>query len=90
MPESLIRKILNQLKWDSQKNLSDYNITFLHRGAPNDLKTYPADKIKAIKISYLLFVDEITLEDVVIPFHRIRRIYNKQTNEVIWEKLESD
>jgi len=86
MPESLIRKILNSLKWDSKTSISDYYITFLHRGAPNDLKTYPADKIKEVKISYLLFFDEVSQEDVVIPFHRIRRIFNKRTKEVIWEK----
>lgn len=86
MPESLIRKILNKLKWDSEKNISDYEILFLHRGAPDDLKKYPADKIKEIKISYLLFLDDTQEEDVLIPFHRIRRIYNKKTNEIIWEK----
>lgn len=86
MPESLIRKILNRLKWDSEKNISDYEILFLHRGAPDDLKTYPADKIKEIKISYLLFSDDVQEEDVIIPFHRIRRIYNKKTKEIIWEK----
>ena len=87
MPESLIRKMLNQLKWDSHQNISDYEITFLHRGAPNDLKTYPAERIKEIESSFLIFFDETEEEgEVVIPFHRIRRIFNKKTNEIIWEK----
>lgn len=86
MPESIIRKLLNRLKWDSDKNISDYDITFLHRGAPNDLKTLSANRIKEIKQSYLLFFDEVHDEEVVIPFHRIRRIINVKTNEVIWEK----
>jgi len=84
MPESLIRKVLNRIKWDSQETISDYEITFLHRGAPNNLKICPADRIKEIKISYLLFFDED--EEVIIPFHRIRRIYNKKTNQIVWEK----
>ncbi|NVM53635.1 MAG: DUF504 domain-containing protein [Candidatus Helarchaeota archaeon] len=86
MPESLIRKLLNRMKWDSKENISDYEITFLHRGIePSNLKTYPADLIKEIKISYLLFMTE-DQEEIVIPFHRIRRIYNKKTNQIIWEK----
>ncbi len=88
MPESRIRKILNQIKWDSNKTLVDYEITFLHRGAPEDLKTYPAEKIQEIESSYLLFIDEETDEDIVIPFHRIRKIYNKKTKEIVWEKAE--
>ncbi|HUX98019.1 MAG TPA: RNA repair domain-containing protein [Candidatus Deferrimicrobium sp.] len=90
MPESQIRRILNQIKWDSDKNISDYEISFLHRGAINDLKTYPADKIKEIKISYLLFIDETEDEgEVLIPFHRIRKIFNKRTNEIIWKNVQT-
>lgn len=87
MPESLIRKILNRLKWDSEESINDYEITFLHRGAePENLKTYPAEWIQEIKISYILFLNE-EQEEVIIPFHRIRRIYNKKTKETIWAKL---
>lgn len=87
MPESIIRKILNQIKWDSKKNVVDYDIIFIHRGAPGDLKTYPANKIKEVKASYLLFLEEEEEEgEVVIPFHRIRRIYNKKSNQIVWEK----
>ncbi|MHA1650534.1 MAG: DUF504 domain-containing protein [Candidatus Helarchaeota archaeon] len=87
MPESIIRRILNKIKWDTEENISDYEIVFLHRGAPNDLKTYPAERIKEIKASYIVFYDdEAEDEEVIIPFHRIRRIYNKAKNEIIWEK----
>ena len=87
MPESIIRKILNRIKWDSQEDVVNYEITFLHRGAPDDLKTYPAERIKEIKGSYLLFVDVENDEgEVIIPFHRLRRIYNKKTNELVWVK----
>jgi uncharacterized protein (UPF0248 family) len=87
MPESLIRKLLNQMKWDNSKNISDYEITFVHRGAPDDLKTYSSARIKAIKSSYLIFVEEEEEEgEVIIPFHRIQRILNKKTNKIIWEK----
>jgi uncharacterized protein (UPF0248 family) len=87
MPESQIRRILNQLRWDPEKKISDYAISFLHRGATNDLKTFSADRIKEIKISYILFIDETEDEGVVlIPFHRIRKIFNRQTNEIIWKK----
>ena len=87
MPESLIRKLLNQMKWDNSKNIPDYEITFIHRGAPDDLKTYSAARIKEVKSSYIIFVEEEEEDgEVVIPFHRIRRIVNKKTNEIIWEK----
>ena len=87
MPESIIRKILNRIKWDSQENILNYEITFLHRGAPNDQLTYPAERIKEIKGSYLIFTDPTTEEgEVLIPFHRIRSIYNKKTNQIIWKK----
>ena len=90
MPESIIRKILNQIKWDSKENVADYDIIFIHRGAPGDLKIYPADKIKEVKASYLLFDEEAEEEGVVIiPFHRIRRIYNKKLKQIVWEKPDS-
>jgi uncharacterized protein (UPF0248 family) len=84
MPESLIRKVLNKLKWDSE-DLDECEISFLHRGAPDDMKMYPGQKIKEIASSYLIFLDEEE-EEVVIPFHRLRKIYNKKTNRLIWEK----
>ena len=84
MPESLIRKVLNKLKWDSQ-DLDECEIYFLHRGAPDDLKVYPGHKVKEIASSYLLFLDEEE-EEVVIPFHRLRKIYNQKTNQLIWVK----
>ncbi|MHA1276612.1 MAG: RNA repair domain-containing protein [Candidatus Helarchaeota archaeon] len=85
MPESLIRKILNQIKWDKSKNSMEYEITFLHRGAVGNRKTYSATQIKDIKSSYLIF-NETEGDEVIIPFHRIRRIFNKRTNQIIWEK----
>ncbi len=89
MPESIIRKILNQIKWDPDENISNYKISYLHRGAPNDQKTITADIIKEIKGSFLTFLDETEEEEeVVIPFHRIRKIYNKITKKIIWQKSE--
>ena len=85
MAESVNRRILNQIKCDFIFEISDFEITVLHRGAPNTLKTYPADRIKAIKISPLVFEDEL-MEEVVIPFHRIRKIYDRKLNEILWEQ----
>ncbi len=65
---SLPREILNELKWRNDRNLSDAEIWYVHRGAPNDTKIISGDEICALERSFMV------LDDASIPFHRISKI----------------
>lgn len=76
---------MNKLLWDSRENIADYELTFIHRGAPGDVKTIPCSLIKEVKTSWFIYKSEEE-EEVVIPFHRILEIRNTTTGQAIWRK----
>ena len=82
-----IRDLLNQILWDKRFRVSDYVITFVHRGEKDDRKTISFSLITEVKASYFVYGDE---EDIIIPFHRILEIRNIRTGEVIWQKRRSN
>ena len=62
------KAILNELKWKPGCTLEDAEITYLHRGAPNDEMTIKGSDITALEHSFF-----VTAESK-IPYHRIKRI----------------
>jgi uncharacterized protein (UPF0248 family) len=80
----MIRDILNQILWDKRLRAEDYTITFIHRGAENDKKIIPFQSITTISTSF--FGYEEGAEYIIIPFHRILKIENIKTGEIIWQK----
>lgn len=64
----LPREILNELKWREDRNLSNAEIWYVHRGAPNDTKIITGDEILDLEHSFMV------LEDASIPYHRIFKI----------------
>jgi hypothetical protein len=80
----MIRDILNQILWDKRLRAEDYVITFIHRGAENDEKTVPFQSITTISTSFFSYKEDA--EDIIIPFHRILKIENIKTREIIWKK----
>ncbi len=85
-----IKEIFNKILWDpdEKKNIGDYEITFIHRGAYQDQKTISMMMIKEVKSSAFIYINEIG-EETYIPFHRILEIKNKKTGEILWSKRKS-
>ena len=75
---SLPREILNELKWRNDRNLSEAEIWYVHRGAPNDTKIISGDEICALERSFMV------LDEASIPFHRIFKII--YDDRVIFER----
>ena len=79
---STARDILNELKWREDRNISDAEIWYVHRGAPNDTKIISGGDILALERSFMI------LSDASIPYHRIFRIvYQSKT---IFEKRKKE
>lgn len=67
------------LKWDSRYRLDDFQITYIHRGAPNNIRIVPAANLRLH--SYVFEVD-----DAEIPYHRILEIAHRHTGAVIFKR----
>ncbi|MFQ6074945.1 MAG: RNA repair domain-containing protein [Candidatus Bathyarchaeia archaeon] len=80
-----IRDILNKVLWTASNNIANYEVTFIHRGAPMDRKTILLSSIMVVKSSWFTYIGEGE-EEVPIPFHRIIEIRNVKTGQVLWSK----
>jgi uncharacterized protein (UPF0248 family) len=79
-----LRDILNKLLWDQRENTADYELTFIHRGAPTNVKVIRCDSITEVKASWFVYGDE--RGETTIPFHRILTIKNAKTGQSAWER----
>ncbi len=84
-----LRNILSKLRWESNKQPSRYLITYLHRGAPNDVKDVRVSEIVTLGKSYFI-LHSVNGEETTIPFHRILRVYDGEMDSVLWEKRKTD
>lgn len=84
--ELTIRNLLNQLVWDPRENRAEYELTYVHRGEPDGIKTITCDMIQTVEASWFTYID--TEEEVLIPFHRIRKIKHLETQRILWKKGE--
>ncbi len=80
MVKDKIREVLNKIKW-TEKDPNNFSILYVDRGSPDDRKEISFERIKEIRGSYFLLDN-----DVVIPFHRIILIKNKETKEIYWRR----
>jgi len=62
------REILNKLKWEEDSDLSEAEITYVHRGAPGDRITIGGDEIVELERSFFV------TQEAKIPYHRITEI----------------
>jgi len=79
-----LKNILNRLRWDRKENPDDYLITYVHRGAPGDIRQIRASHIKKLGKSYFTIQDEQSGEETLIPFHRVVEIRNTLKSSVTW------
>jgi uncharacterized protein len=70
------REVLNRLKW-KEGNLSGVSVTYVHRGAPGDVLTIPAEDIVSLGHSFFATAES------EIPYHRIVRI--ERRGEVLFD-----
>jgi len=74
-----IRDFLNKIKWDYREKADDYVISYVSRGAPGDVEEISGDLIKKV---YTRGFE--TIEGKYIPFHRIIKIINNKSGEIIF------
>jgi uncharacterized protein (UPF0248 family) len=70
------REILNRVKW-MDGDLNGVKVTYVHRGAPGNTQTMPAEEITSLGRSFF------STADSVIPYHRIIRI--EREGEVLFD-----
>jgi len=75
----MAKRVLDMLLWHPEKKIKNCNITFIHRGAPGNLKRIEGSGIKSLEGGFMILEDETK-----IPCHRIIRI--ECENQVLWEK----
>ena len=79
-----LREILNELKWHPERDLTNCEIVYVHRGAPDNKKTISGKTVKTIGPSYFIY-GEMGIE-TFIPFHRIIEIKDYTTGKIIWRR----
>ena len=82
------RDFLNKLKWDPKYKgkENEFFIQYTHRGAPNDYIIICYSQITEIHSDSFEIHNETLNESLRIPFHRIEKIFNNLTHEVVYEK----
>lgn len=76
----MAKRFLNELLWHPEKSLEGVDLTYVHRGAPGDLKNIQAKGL-AFEKSFFVIKNHIEMR---IPYHRITEI--KKGSEVLWKK----
>jgi len=80
-----IRDLLNKILWAEKERKSEYEITFLHRGAYMDQKKVPFNCVIHVGVGWFSYADPAEGE-VQIPFHRIMEIRNVKNSRIVWKK----
>ncbi len=82
-----LKNILNRFFWDKAESPNDYELSFVHRGAPDNTKTIPASSVVKVGGSWFAYRadDNDDNGETMIPFHRILKIRNIRTGQVLWK-----
>lgn len=75
----MAKNVLNMILWHPEMNISQAEITYVHRGARGNLKTIEGSSVDNLKGGFLILKD-----GTQIPFHRIIKIEYK--NRLLWMK----
>ena len=89
MPVNPLKEVFNRLLWDLREKIADYEISYVHRGAPDDRRTISAKEVGEVGKTWFRHRDAEG-EESTIPFHRIIEIRNRVTDEVIWHSRRHD
>lgn len=75
----MAKRVLDMLLWHPEKKIKNCIITFIHRGAPGNLKRIEGSSIRSLEGGFIILEDETK-----IPCHRVIRIECDQ--DFLWEK----
>lgn len=75
----MARNIINMILWHPEMDINDAKLTYIHRGAPGNLKAIRGDSIERMEGGFVLLK-----EGTQIPFHRIIKI--EINNKILWQK----
>ena len=75
----MAKNIINMILWHPEMKVNETKITYVHRGAPGNLKKINWDSIERLERGFL-----ILNEGTQIPYHRIIKIENK--DKILWKK----
>lgn len=76
----MAKRFLNELLWHPEKTLDGVDITYVHRGAPENLKNVPAEGLSFEK-SFFVIKNHV---ETRVPYHRITEI--NRGVEILWKK----
>ena len=75
----MARHIINMILWHPEMEINEIKITYIHRGAPGDLKKINGNSLKRVERGFLILSD-----GTQIPYHRIVKI--EINNKILWKK----
>jgi uncharacterized protein len=75
----MARNIINMILWHPEMEINETTITYIHRGAPGNLKKINGSSIEMVERGFL-----IINEGTHIPYHRIIKI--EIGNKTLWKK----
>jgi uncharacterized protein (UPF0248 family) len=84
MPEHPLKQILSKILHGPSGG-SDFELDYVHRGAPRDTRTITVSSIKNLRKGSFLLEDMETQ----IPFHRVLYVRTVDDTTILWRKRES-
>ena len=75
----MAKNIINMLLWHPRMHINETSISYIHRGAPGNIKIINGNSIERVDRGFL-----VLKEGTQIPCHRIIKIEYK--NKLLWEK----
>jgi len=75
----MAKNILDMILWHPEMDIRKCNITYIHRGAPGNLKKIACSRISSLERGFLILDDETQ-----IPCHRIVKI--EYDDQILWNK----
>ncbi len=77
----MARRVLDLMIWHPKGDIKKCKISYLHRGAPKNLKVIKGSEIKKLEKGFM-----ILRKGTAIPYHRIVKIECRDM--LIWRKRE--
>ena len=75
----MARHIIKMILWHPEMEINEIRITYIHRGAPGDLKKINGNSLRRVERGFLILSD-----GTQIPYHRIVKI--EINNKILWKK----
>ena len=83
-----LKEVFEKIQWDRRIDPSLISLEYIHRGAPNDTIEIPFTDIFEVRNNQIVIPTNTESEDGVdyIPFHRILKVWNRESGEILYKK----